>query len=87
MIPGKFWFINNFPFQKGKSLSDYILKDEFSLKYVRGDKIISCIQELGQGVYFPKIDIENAFRLILLAPLQWSLLSIFWESRFCMDTR
>lgn len=47
-----------------------LLKDEFSVKYVTVDKVISFIQELGQGCYLSKINIENDFSLIPLAPLQ-----------------
>ena len=71
---------------KGKPINHSILKDEISLKYATVDKAISFIQELRKGFYLSKIDIENAFRLMVV-PSQWNLSDIFWENRFYMDTR
>ena len=54
-------------YPKSKWVNDCILKDKFSLKYVTVDKVIFFIQELGQGCFLSKIDIENDFSLIPLA--------------------
>ena len=37
--------------------------------------------------FFSKIDIENALRLIPVAPLHWNLLDNFLENRLHIDTR
>ena len=91
-IPGKSRVVNDFYYPKGKSINDYILEDEFSLKYVAVDKGISFIQELGQGCYFYffQIDIENAFKLIPVSIFKlipdWTFLGISSVNGFYMDT-
>ena len=66
----EFWVVIDLSYPKGKSINDYILKDEFCLSMLTVGKVVSFIQELWQGCYFSKINIENAFRLIPVAPLQ-----------------
>lgn len=82
-ILGNFCVINDLSYPKGGSVNDSILKDEFSFKGVTVDKAIYFTN----AFFFSKIDIENALRLIPVAPLHWNLLDNFLENRLHIDTR
>ena len=70
--------LNDISNPKGKLINDYIQIYGFCLKCVKVDKAISFIQELRQACYLSKFDI---------APLQWSLLSIFLAKKVYINTR
>ena len=71
----------------GKSVNDFIDKEEFSLKYVTIDQAIEKIQILGKGCLLSKVDIAQAFRIIPVSPQCWNLLGIFWRNKYYLDTR
>ena len=69
------------------SINDYIIKEEFSLQYLKIDDAIRIIQHLGEGALLTKVDVQDAFRILPVNPQQWPLLSIKWGGLYYMYVR
>ena len=60
--------IYHLSYPQGTTINDHILKDTYSLSYVRFDDAISILQTLGRGAFMAKTDLKSAFRLIPIHP-------------------
>ena len=56
-----------------------------SMTYVTVDAVASMVNKLGGGALLAKIDIEAAYRLIPVHPLDWPLLGVKWEGKVYCD--
>ena len=59
--------------------------ENFSLQYITIDNAIQGILRLGQGCFLAKTDIESAFRLVPLRPLDYELFGMYWEGSYYYD--
>ena len=70
----------------GFSINDFIDPSMYSLSYCSVDDAYEFINQLGPGTLLSKIDLKDAFRLILVSPADWNLLGIQWRQQFFIDT-
>ena len=70
----------------GLSINDFIDPSTYSLSYCLVDNAYAFVNQLGAGTLLSKIDLKDAFRLILVCPADWNLLGIHWKQQFFIDT-
>jgi hypothetical protein len=70
----KIRIITDLSWPKDASINDYIPKDQFTLQYIKFDDIVCKVKECGYLSYMAKIDLEAAFKHILVKRDQWELL-------------
>ena len=70
----------------GSSINNHIDLNSFSLTYCLVDDAYAIVNSLGTGPLMSKIDLKNAFRLILVHPHEWNLLGMQWRGKFYVDT-
>jgi len=68
------------------SINHFIDPDDYSLSYCTIDDAYDFINQMGRGTLLSKIDVKDAFSLILVHPSQWNLLGICWKTRFYIDS-
>lgn len=56
------------------SVNDFIKKEDFSLEYIKFDDIVATVNCHGRHAFMAKLDLESAFKQILVKPSQWELL-------------
>ena len=66
--PGKWRLILDLSSPLGQSVNDGILKEPFSVQYLRVDDVISGIMSFGQGTLLARFDVESAYRNIPVHP-------------------
>ena len=64
--PGKYRLIHNLSYPKGCSMNDGILKELCSLRYSSIDDAVSLAKELRRGALLTKLDLQSAYRRILV---------------------
>ncbi len=77
--PGRFRLIMDLSSPKGHSVNDAISSSLSSLKYAAVDQAVQMIQLAGQGALLAKIDLQNAYRVVPIHPIDQPLLSLRWE--------
>ena len=83
--PGKWCWILDLSSPHGNSVNDTIQKDVFSLKYATVDQAVWWILRLGPGTLLAKIDIQHAFRNILINPADRKYLGVSWKGSVYVD--
>ena len=71
----------------GKSVNEFISKDEFPTKYVHFDLATDIIHTMGKGCLLSKIDIKHAYRLLAVRPQDWPLLVYRWNGYYFVDLK
>ena len=71
---------------QGRSINDFISRDDFSLWYSIVDDAISCLLTLEICALMAKIDLKSAFHMVLVCRDDWELLGIFWQNHYYIDT-
>lgn len=64
------------------SINDSIDKDAFSLQYIKFDDITTTVKNLGPHCYMAKIDLESAFKHIMVKPEHWDLLGFTVKDKY-----
>ncbi len=82
---GKWRLITDLSFPSGLSVNDGIDPQLCSLSYTTVDDIASRITSLGQATLMAKIDVESAYRLLLVHPQDRPLQAIRWENCTYVD--
>ena len=82
---GKWRLITDLSFPHGHSVNDGIDSDLCSLRYSTVDEVAYPVADLGRGALLAKIDIESAYRLIPVHPLDRPLLAMQWEGSIFVD--
>ena len=72
---------------RGVSINDGILKEDFTVRYTSFDDAVDLVRHLGKDCELGKMDIKHAFRLCPVSPFDWSLLGMYWNGAFYIDTR
>ena len=70
----------------GKSVNDYIDRDQYSLHYSSVDDAVQILLTLGPGALMAKVDLKSAFRMIPVHPADWELLGMQWRGHYYIDT-
>ena len=74
--PGKWRLIVDLSYQKGASVNDGIESDLCSLSYVSIDDAVSAVLLRGRGTLLAKLDLESAYRIVLVHPQYCHLLGM-----------
>ena len=82
---GKWRLITDLSFPTGASVNDGIDPVLCSLSYVSVDEIASLVLQLGVGSLMAKVDIESAYRLIPVHPLDRPLQAMEWKGKLYVD--
>ena len=79
--PGAFRLIHDLSFPKGDSVNSGIPREYCSVSYEDYDYFVSILAHEGRGCYIAKADIESAFRIIPISPLDYHLLGFMvdWQ--------
>ena len=83
--PGKWRLILDLSSPLGHSVNDGILKEPFSVQYMRVDDVISGIMSFGRGTLLAKFDVESAYRNIPVHPEDRYLLGMKWQGSYFID--
>ena len=70
----------------GRSVNDFIAKDQFSLHYSSVDDAVRILLALGPGAQMAKVDLKSAFRMVPVHPADWHLMGMRWRDRYYVDT-
>ena len=85
LVPKKealaFRLIHDLSFPKGDSVNFGIPRECFSAAY-EFDYFVSMLAQVGQGYYIAKADIESAFRIIPIYPLDYHLLGFVMDNQY-----
>ena len=84
--PGEFGTIHHLSYPEGSSVNDFIPKEISAIQYATIQDAIRLIKrQPGNQVFMAKVDIESAFRIIPVPPLDRPLLCFQWKGKFFMD--
>lgn len=83
--PGKFRMIHDLSFPQHKSVNDSIADEQASVSYETLDRVVELVQTVGRHALLAKVDIENAFRIIPVAPADRHLLGFKVDDLFYFD--
>ena len=64
------------------SVNDFINPEICKVKYSSFDKVVEMISVLGSNVLCAKMDISQAFRLLVVHPADFHLLGIFFDGKY-----
>lgn len=76
--PGEHRLIHDLSYPPDTSINSFIPKSECSVSYETLDTIIALVHKSGRGSFIAKADIEAAFRIIPINPLDHHLLGFTW---------
>jgi len=79
--PDKWRLIMDLSSPRGSSVNDGISKEDCSFHYTSVDLAVQQIRQLGPGTLMGKMDIEQAYRNIPVAPCDRRLLGLEWQSQ------
>ena len=82
---GKWRLISDLSYPPGRSVNDGIDPDLCSLSYISVDQVAEVAAQLGRGALMAKIDIESAYRLILVHPHDCPLQAVQWKGKVYID--
>ena len=82
---GKFRLIHHLSHPKGESVNDSIPKENATVRYQSLDDAIRVITKLGPKTSMAKCDIESAFRLLPVSPMDYHLLGMYWDGEYYFD--
>ena len=72
---------------QGSAINEGINKEEFVVNYTHFDKATELVRNSGRQSLMTKVDIQHAFRLLPVLPVQLILLGMSWLSQIFIDTR
>ena len=71
----------------GRSVNDFISKEEFPCQYTPFDEATRLVRQIGPGCLLTKVDIKHAYRLLPVRPDDWPLLVYYWEGQYWVDLK
>ena len=69
-------------FPEGSGVNAYIAEEYCKVKYSSFDGVLDMISSLEKGAELGKIDIKQAFRLLIVNPTDFDLLGIQFEGKY-----
>jgi hypothetical protein len=85
--PNSFRLIHDLSFPNGQGINAYTPKQYCSVRYETIDNVLEILNKLGPGTLIAKADIESAFRILPVSPLDYNKLGICWRDEFYFDKR
>jgi hypothetical protein len=82
---GKWRLITDLSFPPGRSVNDGIAPELCSLTYASVDQVADTAAQLGRGTLMAKIDVDSAYRLILVNPQDRPLQAVSWRGGIYID--
>ena len=82
---GSFRLIHHLSFPSEDSVNDFIYPKLFLGDYTSFDAAVHMVQVLGQCCLLGKSDIKNAFRLLLVSPLDFDQLGYYSEEKYFLS--
>jgi hypothetical protein len=83
--PGKWRLILDLSSPHGRSVNDGIDPEQFSLQYIKFDKVAAMVTKLGWGALMAKFDVQSAYRNIAVLPSEHHLLGMKWQGKLYVD--
>ena len=83
--PGKYRIIHDLLYPKNASVNTGVPRANAEVHYDSIDTIVDLVYRHGRGCLMAKTDIEDAFRIIPIHPLDHSLLGFSFEGEFYFD--
>ena len=83
--PGKYRIIHDLSYPKNASVNTGVPRENAEVHYDSIDTIVDLVYRHGRGCLMAKTDIEDAFRIIPIHPLDHSLLGFSFEGEFYFD--
>ena len=83
--PGEYRMIHHLSYPEKFSVNDFIPHEHSTVQYASIQDAIRFIQNSKTTVYMAKVDIESAFRIIPVSPIDRPLLGFHWAGKFYMD--
>ena len=77
--PGKWRLITDLSSPEGSSINDGIATRLCSLSYTSVDDAVRSVLELWQGTVLAKFDLQGAYRLVPVHPVDRVLLGMKWD--------
>ena len=72
--PSKYRVIHDLSWPPGQAVNDFIPIENYRLQYMTIDYIIHRIKNHRQGILLANLDLEDAFKHIMVRPEDWDLL-------------
>ena len=82
---GQYRVIHHLSYPKGASVNDGIPDEYSSVKYSSVGQAIHSIVQVGSSSYLAKTDIQSAFRIVPVNPVDYPLLGFKWRGQFYYD--
>ena len=84
-VPGEFRVIHHLSYPSGTSVNDGIDKEHSTVHYANISQAIKHILSTGQNCYLSKSDIQSAFRIIPINPIDYPILGFKWTDKYYFD--
>ena len=84
-VEGQYRVIHHLSYPSGSSVNDGISKEFSSVKYANISQAIKLIISVGKNCYLAKSDIQAAFRIIPISPIDYPLLGFKWKNKYYFD--
>ena len=84
-VPGEFRVIHHLSYPQGSSVNDGIDKEHSTVKYANISQAIRHILSTGRNCFLSKSDIQSAFRIIPINPVDYPLLGFKWKGHYYFD--
>ncbi|MEE8386052.1 MAG: reverse transcriptase domain-containing protein, partial [Dehalococcoidia bacterium] len=82
--------IHDLSYPAGSSVNDFIEPADYTVQYGSFDSFVERLSLLGPGALMAKLDLENAYRQVLVHPDDWDLLgssiTVKGETHYYVDT-
>lgn len=82
---GGWRLITHLSYPSQGSVNDFIDPDVATVKYSSFDKVVEMVSKLGRSALCGKMDISQAFRLLLVHPGDFDLLGIYFDGFYYID--
>ena len=83
--PGEYRMIHHLSYPENGSINDFIPRDFSTVHYASIEDAIRFIKMGEETTFLAKVDIESAFRIIPVSPLDSPLLGFQWDGKYYMD--
>ena len=82
---GEWRLITHLSYPENDSVNDFIDPQICSVKYLSFDKVVDMVSGLGKSALCGKMDISQAFRLLVVHPGDFDLLAIYFDEHYYID--
>ena len=79
---GEWRLITHLSYPENDSVNDFIDPQICSVKYLSFDKVVDMVSGLGKSALCGKMDISQAFRLLVVHPGDFDLLAIYFDEHY-----